>query len=100
MLERERLCGLGPEVQASVAAISQRRRRHLAEELGACTELLERVGAVGLRRAAAACIARETCGAESLGLFAGAEPLLDLPELPHQGEVDRDLAHYEPFVGR
>jgi len=100
VLERERLWALGPEVQAYVAAISQRRRRHLAEELAACTQLLERVGADGLRRAAQACVARETWGAEYLLLFAGAEPLLDLPELPSQAEVDRDLAGYEAFVGR
>lgn len=100
VLEREHLCGLGPEVQASVAVVSQRRRGQLADELAACSALLEQVGAEGLRRAARACLARETCGAESLRLFAGAEPLLDLPALPSQAEVDRDLAGYEAFVGR
>lgn len=45
-------------------------------------------------------LARETCGAEYLRRFAGAEPLLDLPALPSQAEVDRDLAGYEAFVRR
>lgn len=100
VLERERLCVLGPEVQAYVAAISQRRRGHLAEEVAACTALWEHGGAEGLRRAAAACLARGLCGAEYLRVFAGAEPVLALPALPRQAEVDRDLAHYEAFVGR
>ncbi|MCI0372252.1 MAG: IS21 family transposase [candidate division NC10 bacterium] len=100
VLERERLCALGPEVQAYVAAISQRRRGHLAAELAACTELLERLGADGLHRAAAACLARGLCGAEYVRRFAGAEPVLALPALPDQAAVDRDLAHYEAFVTR
>ena len=50
--------------------------------------------------AAAACVARNTCGAEYLTLFAGAEPALALPNLPDQAAVDRDLAVYEAFVGR
>lgn len=100
VLEREQLCSLGPEVRAYVAAISQRRRGHLAEEVAACTALLAQVGAEALRRAAAACGARELCGAEYLRVFAGAEPVLELPALPRQAEVDRDLAVYEAFVGR
>jgi hypothetical protein len=58
------------------------------------------LGADGLRRAAAACVARGTCGAEYLTLFAGAESTLVLPHLPDQAAVDRDLAIYEAFVGR
>lgn len=100
VLERERLGALGPEVQAYVAAISQRRRGHLAEEVAACTAILEHGGADGLRRAAAACLTRGLCGAEYLRVFAGAEPVLELPALPPQAAVDRDLAHYEAFVGR
>ena len=100
VLEREQLCALGPEVTAYVTAISQRRRRVLAEELAACLALEAQLGAEGLRRAAAACVARHTCGAEYLTLFAGAEPALALPDLPDQAAVDRDLAVYEAFVGR
>jgi len=100
VLDRERLCALGPEVTAYVTVISQRRRRVLAEELAACTALEAQLGSDGLRRAAAACVARGTCGAEYLTLFAGAEPVLALPELPDQAAVDRDLAVYEAFVGR
>jgi transposase len=100
VLERERLCALGPEVTAYVTVISQRRRRVLAEELAACTALEAQLGAEGLRRATAACVARGTCGAEYLPLFAGAEPTLALPDLPDQAAVDRDLAVYEAFVGR
>lgn len=100
VLERERLCALGPEVTASVTVISQRRRRVLADELAACTALEAQLGVEGLRRAAAACVARGTCGAESLTLLAGAEPTLALPDLPDQTAVDRDLAVYEAFVGR
>ncbi len=100
VLERERLCALGPEVAAYVTVISQRRRRVLAEELTACTALEAQLGAEGLRRATAACVARGTCGAEYLTLFAGAEPALALPDLPDQAAVDRDLAVYEAFVGR
>jgi transposase len=100
VLDRERLCALGPEVAAYVTVISQRRRRLLAEELAACLVLEGQFGAAGLRRAAAACVARNTCGAEYLTLFAGAEPTLALPHLPDQAAVDRDLAVYEAFVGR
>lgn len=100
VLERERLCALGPEVTAYVTVISQRRRRVLAEELAACTALEAQRGAEGLRRATAACVARGTCGAEYLTLFAGTEPALALPDLPDQAAVDRDLAVYEAFVGR
>jgi transposase len=84
VLDRERLCALGPDVTAYVTAISQRRRRVLAEELAACLALEAQLGADGLRRAAAACVARNTCGAEYLTLFAGAEPPLALPDLPDQ----------------
>jgi transposase len=100
VLDRERLCALGPEVAAYVTAISQRRRRVLAEELAACLTLEAQLGPEGLRRAAAACVARNTCGAEYLTLFAGTEPVLALPDLPPQQAVDRDLAVYEAFVGR
>jgi transposase len=100
VLDRERLCALGPEVAAYVSVISQRRRRVLAEELAACLQLEVQLGVEGLRRAAAACVARQTCGAEYLTLFAGAEPALALPDLPPQHAVDRDLAVYEAFVGR
>jgi hypothetical protein len=100
VLDRERLCALGPEVAAYVTVISQRRRRVLAEELAACAQLETQLGPDGLRRAAAACLARDTCGAEYLLLFAGTEPRLPLPDLPDQAAVDRDLAVYEAFVGR
>jgi transposase len=100
VLDRERLCALGPEVTAYVTAISQRRRRVLAAELAACLTLEAQLGAEGLRRAAGACVARDTCGVEYLTLFAGAEPVLALPDLPDQTAVDRDLAVYEAFVGR
>ncbi|MFQ5830855.1 MAG: IS21 family transposase [Candidatus Methylomirabilia bacterium] len=100
VLERERLCALGPEVTAYVTVLSPRRRRVLAEELAACTALEAQLGSDGLRRAAAACVARGTCGAEYLTLFAGAEPALALPDVPDQAAVDRDLAAYEAFVGR
>ena len=100
VLDRERLCALGPEVAAYVTAISQRRRRVLAEELAACLALEAQHGADGLRRAAAACVARDTCGAEYLLLFAGTQPALAIPDLPDQAAVDRDLAVYEAFVGR
>jgi len=100
VFERERLCALGSDVTAYVTSISQRRRRVLAEELAACTALEGQLGVDGLRRAAAACVARGTCGAEYLMLFAGAQPALTLPDLPDQAAVDRDLALYEAFVGR
>jgi len=99
VLERERLCALGPDVTAYVTVLSQRRRRVLAEELAACTALEAQRGVEALRRAAAACVARGTCGVEYLTLFAGAEPALALPDLPDQAAVDRDLAVYEAFVG-
>jgi transposase len=100
VFDREHLCGLGPEVAAYVTVISQRRRRVLADELAACLALEAQLGADGLRRAATACVTRGTCGAEYLGLFAGAEPALALPDVPDQTAVDRDLALYEAFVGR
>jgi transposase len=100
VFDRDRLCGLGPEVAAYVTVISQRRRRVLADELQACVALEAQQGAEGLRRATAACVTRGTCGAEYLLLFAGAEPALTVPNVPAQAAVDRDLAIYEAFVGR
>jgi transposase len=100
VFDRDRLCALGPEVTAYVTVISQRRRRVLADELAACLALEAQLGAEGLRRAAAACVARGTCGAEYLLLFAGVEPALAVPDVPDQTAVDRDLAIYEAFVGR
>jgi transposase len=100
VFDRDRLCALGPEVTAYVTAISQRRRRVLADELAACLTLETQLGAERLRRAAAACVARGTCGAEYLQRFAGAEPALAVPDVPDQTAVDRDLAVYEAFVGR
>jgi transposase len=100
VFDRERLCTLGPEVTAYVTVISQRRRRVLADELATCLALEAQLGADGLRRAAAACVARGTCGAEYLLLFAGAEPALAVPDVPDQAAVDRALAIYEAFVGR
>jgi transposase len=100
VFDRDRLCALGPEVTAYVTVISQRRRRVLGEELGACLTLEAQLGPDGLRRAAAACVARGTCGAEYLLLFAGAEPALAVAGVPDQMAVDRDLAIYEAFVGR
>jgi hypothetical protein len=58
------------------------------------------LGVDALRRAAAACVTHDTCGAEYLTPFAGAEPVLALPDLPDQTAGDRDLAAYEAFVGR
>jgi transposase len=63
VLDRERLCALGPEVTAYVTAISQRRRRVLADELAACLTLEAQLGADGLRRAAVARVARGTVSA-------------------------------------
>jgi transposase len=100
VFDRERLCTLGPEVTAYVTVISQRRRRVLADELAACLAREAQLGVDGLRRAAAACVTRGTCGAEYLLLFAGAEPALAVPDVPDQTAVDRDLAIYEAFVGR
>ncbi len=100
VLERERLVEVGPEVAAYVTAISQRRRGQLALELAACTALLDTHGADRLRQAAAACLTRGSCGAEYLTRLAGTEPLLALPHLPAQAEVDRDLAGYDAFVAR
>jgi transposase len=100
VFDRDRLCALGPEVTAYVTVISQRRRRVLAEELAACLTLEAQLGTEGLRRAAAACVVRGTCGAEYLLLFAGAEPTLAVPDVPDQTAVDRDLAVYEAFVAR
>jgi hypothetical protein len=54
--------------------------------------------AEGLRQATAACVTRETCGAEYLKLFAGTEPILPLADVPDQTAVDRDLAIDETFV--
>jgi hypothetical protein len=45
-------------------------------------------------------VARGTCGAEYLRLFAGAEPALAVAGVPDQTAVDRDLAIDEAFVGR
>lgn len=84
----------------SLAPAGRIRERRSGDEVSACLALEAQLGAEGLRRAAAACVTRGTCGAEYLLLFAGAEPVLAVPDVPDQTAVDRDLAIYEAFVGR
>ena len=98
VLERDALCALGPDVTAYVAAVCQRRRERMAEEIAALVSLRESAGPDVVRQAVTRALARDAIGAEYLPVLAAQHAELVLPAVPPQPLVDRDLASYEPFV--
>ena len=98
VLERDALCTLGPEVTAYVAAVCQRRRERMAEEIAALATLRDQAGPAAVRQAVTRALARDAIGAEYLPVLAAQHAELVLPAVPGQRLVDRDLASYEAFV--
>jgi len=98
VLERDALCTLGPEVTAYVAAVCQRRRERMAEEIAALAALRDQAGPAVVRQAVTRALARDAIGAEYLPVLAAQHAELVLPAVPGQRLVDRDLASYEAFV--
>lgn len=105
MLYREVLLTLGGRAPAFLGALSQRQRARLQEELRVVYALYERHGADDLRAAMALADDAGTYSAAALAVILAAPlpsaapaPLLCLPGVPPQDEVDRLLSVYEAWV--
>jgi len=102
MLYREILLKLGDPAPAFIAALSRTYRDRLREEILAVYALYERYGDTALRSAMAQAHRAGLCTADALTVLlataATPEPVLELPGLPSQQEVDRQLAVYERWV--
>ena len=107
MLYRMALLELGDSAVAYISELSRRRRDQLSGEVLRIYRLLEEHGAPSLLAAMAQAAAMGAYGAEYLaGLLATATPhkpvagvpVLDLPGVPAQWEVDRLLSAYESWV--
>ena len=105
MLYREVLLGLGGHAPAFLSALSQRQRARLREEVLAVYRLYERYGADDLRAAMALADEAGSYSADALALLLASPrpsptpaPVLRLPGVPAQAEVDRLLSVYETWV--
>ena len=105
MLYREVLLALGGAAPAFLSALSLRQRARLAEELRAVYALYEHYGAAELCAAMALADEAGLCSADALALLlrtphtmASPPPVLSLPGVPAQSEVDRLLSSYETWV--
>jgi hypothetical protein len=102
MLYREVLLTLGDPAPAFIAALSRANRARLREEIVAVYALYERHGAAALRAAMATAQRAGVCSADALTLLlapaSAALPALDVPGVPSQQDVDRELAVYERWV--
>jgi transposase len=105
MLYREVLLGLGGRAPAFLSALSQRQRDHLCAQVLAVYALYERYGADDLRAAMALADEAGSYSADALALLLAAPrpaaapaPVLHLPGVPAQSEIDRLLSVYETWV--
>ncbi len=105
MLYRDVLCALGGQAPAFLAALSQRHRARLREEILAVYALYERDGRDDLLAAMALATSAGTYNADALALLldvprrtSPALSVLTLPGVPAQAEVDRALSVYEAWV--
>ena len=102
MLYRELLLTLGDPAPAFVMTLSRRHRPRLREEILAVYALYEQHGAHALLAAMARAQHLGLDSADALRLLlttaSPAPPMLDLPGVPAQEEVDRALAVYETWV--
>jgi Integrase core domain len=105
MLYREVLLGLGGRAPAFLSALSQRHRAHLQEEVRAVYALYEEYGADNLLAAMALADDAGSYSAAALAVLLAAPrpvpapaPILRLPGVPPQAEVDRVLSVYETWV--
>jgi hypothetical protein len=99
------LLGLGGHAPAFLSALSQRQRARLREEVLAVYRLYERYGADDLRAAMALADEAGAYSADALALLLASPrssptpaPVLRLPGVPIQAEVDRLLSVYETWV--
>lgn len=104
MLYRDLLLDLGGHAPAFLAALSQRQRARLGDELRAVYALFEEYGADAVRAGMARADEAGAYSAAALALLllptgmARTAPALSLPGLPEQSEVDRLLSSYEAWV--
>jgi hypothetical protein len=105
MLYREVLLGLGGRAPAFLSALSYRQRGRLREEVLAVYALYERYGADDLLAAMALADDVGSYSADALALLLAAPrpvaapaPVLLLPGVPAQAEIDRLLSVYEAWV--
>jgi transposase len=105
MLYREVLLDLGGRAPAFLSALSRRHRARLREEVLAVYALYERYGADDLLAAMALAEEAGSYSAAALGLLLAAPrpvpapaPVLRLPGVPDQAQVDRRLSVYEAWV--
>jgi transposase len=105
MLYREVLLGLGGRAPAFLSALSYRQRVRLREEVLAVYALYERYGADDLLAAMALADDAGSYSADALALLLAAPrpiaapaPVLLLPGVPAQAEIDRLLSVYETWV--
>jgi len=102
MLYRDVLLRLGGPALTFLSMLSQRHRARLREEILAVYALYEQYGADALRAAMVRAVEAGTYGADALTLLLAAPssplPVLVLPGVPCQEEVDRALGIYEAWV--
>ena len=105
MLYREMLLGLGGRAPTYLSELSRRRRDRLREEILGVWSLYERHGPADLLAAMALANDAGAYGADALALLldsplgrSAPAPPLELPGVPTQNEVDRQLAAYEAWV--
>jgi len=101
MLYREVLLRIGEPAPTFLSRLSERQRAQLRPEILAVYALYEQHGAEALRDAMDRAIAAGTYDAAALCLLLAPpspSPVLALPGVPVQAEVDRALASYEAWV--
>jgi hypothetical protein len=105
MLYREVLLGLGGRAPAFLSALSYRQRDRLRAQVLTIYALYERYGADDLLAAMALADDAGSYSAEALALLLAAPrpvtalaPVLHLPGVPAQAEIDRLLSVYETWV--
>ncbi len=105
MLYREVLAGLGGHAPGYLSELSRRYRDRLGEEIIGSWSLYERHGAAELLAVMALSDDAGAYGADALALLLGSPSecstglsSLELPGVPTQGEIDRQLAAYEAWV--
>ena len=110
MLYRAALLELGEVAARYVSEVSRRQRARLREEVLALHALVTTHGVPAVLAAmaqaervggySAAYVAALLAAADARAHAPPAVPLLALPGVPPQGEIDRQLSHYEAYVQR
>jgi transposase len=102
MLYREVLLKLGDPAPAFIAVLSRTYRDRLRDEILAVYALYEQHGAAALRAAMRQALGAGVCSADALSLLLARStappPVLQIPGMPSQQDVDRQLAVYERWV--